>query len=336
VATYPVFDATHEALFALEGRILADALGARSRASRLDLARQFVATRRERLRRLPTEFAEFDRASEMNEGLAEYVLVRVLELVAADREVPAAWRAAASRKLAARPEEVRNLTADSGLSFRLRYYHTGPAIARLLDALRPDWKARFVGDNLWLEDVLADATGIDDAQRAAFRAAVARFDSAAAARQAAGNIASLQRRRRQQVDSIMDAPGIVLVVRADSLPTRAFNLCGFDPQNLLQVTERIRLQTRWWRPCSGGPTYVDLNIPSVHDAEHGTLTAVIGGEDQVTVTAGGVAVPLPRPGETLRDLGAFKLSAPGVTVEAARADVTRSGRTLTVWPRRAP
>jgi hypothetical protein len=336
VVSYPIFDPTNEALFAIETRVLATALEARDRGRRRELARQFVAVRRERLRRLATEYAEFDRASELNEGLAEYALQRGLELMAADPLAPSAWRSGAAARLRDISRRLREVTSDSDLSFRLRYYHTGPAIARLLDQLSPAWKTTFAADNLWLEDALARAGGIEDAQQAAFRAAVSAFDSAAAGRQAVTAIEALQRRRRLQVDSLLATPGILLVVRADSLPSRDFNLCGFDPQNLLQVSHDVRLQTRWWRPCSGGPTTVELGVPSVLDAGRGTLSGVIGPESEIVLTRDGKPLPPPPEGDTLRDIGTFRLRASRASLEAARADITRSGRSLIVWPKGSP
>lgn len=336
VASYPVFDVTNEALFALETRILATALETADREAREVLGRQFVAVRRNRHRRLVTDFAEFDRASELNEGLAEYVLVRVLGLLAADREIPASWRSNAASQLAARTRQLANVTSDSSMSLRLRYYHTGPAIARLLDELDPSWKGSFVAQNMWLEDALAEATGLNVAERMAFRAAHERFDTAAQVGRSRMMIARLQAQRRARADSVLATPGVLLVVRADSLPSKNFNMCGFDPQNLLQVTDRVRLQTRWWRPCSGGPTYVEFNVPSVHDAEHGTLSGVIGAEGEITITAAGVPVALPQDGQTLRDLSTVKLVAPRASIEAVRADISRNGRVLTVVPKRAP
>lgn len=70
VGSYPLFDAENETAFALEGRILAAALAAPTPARKRELARQFVAVRRARHQRLAEEFGEFDRMTELNEGLA--------------------------------------------------------------------------------------------------------------------------------------------------------------------------------------------------------------------------------------------------------------------------
>ncbi len=333
ISSYPVFDTRNEGLFALEAGILAAALEASGGRAR-ELTRQFVSVRRERLGRLAMEYAQFDRASELNEGLAEYALVRGLELLAGGSGVPESWRGAARVRLAELPARLRQVVADSTQSLRLRYYHTGPAQARLLDRMDRGWKARFIAEDRWLDDVLARASGLDQVQMMAYRAAVAENDSAAVFRTAGAAIQALQQRRQRQVDGLLAGPGVLLVIRADSLPSRDFNPCGFDPQNLLQVSEKVRLHTRWWRPCSGGPTYAEFEVPSVHDSERGTVSAVVPAETEVSLTAGGQPVSLPGEGETLRDLLQVRLVAGPARVEAVRADVSRNGRVITIWPKR--
>lgn len=335
VATYPIFDVTNEALFVMETALLADGLESDA-ADQRNLAAAFVAVRRERHRRLNTDFAEFDRAAEMNEGLAEYALVRTLEFLVADEAAPESWRNEARADLAGRIQSLRAVPFDTTLSLRFRFYHTGSAMARLLDRLDPQWKNRVMRDNYSLQDALGLASGLDAAEQGAFRTATARSDSAASFTRARAALATLQRRRERLVDSVLGSPGILLVVRADSLPTRSFNMCGFDPQNHLQVNEHISLQTRWWRPCSGGPTYAEFSTPSVHDTRARSVSAVIAPADHIALSADGKPVPMPGDGETIRDLIAFKLTSPRATVEVARADITRSGRQLTIWAKRAP
>jgi hypothetical protein len=331
VSTYPIFDVENEAAIALEGRILAAALETPTLARKRELARQFVAVRRERHRRLPSEFVEFDQASELNEGLAEYALVRGSALEAS--EGPPAWRAAAAHSLASRRALLSELTGTENLSLRFRYYQTGPAIALLLDALAgPPWKGRLLVENATLQDMLAWASGVDASAVAARRSAQAAFDASALRVRAARQVEQLTIRRRARVDSLLSMPGLRLVLSADSLPGRDFNSCGYDPQNLLQVTPGVQLQMRWWKPCAGGPTYAEFNLPSVHDEGAGTVSAIIGDAGDVRLTSNGQPIAL-RDGETLHDVHAFKLEAPRASVQAVRADVTRTGATLLVRPK---
>jgi hypothetical protein len=332
VATYPVFSEPNEALFALEGRILAAALEASRLGRQRELAREFVAVRRARHRRLDGSFSEFDRASELNEGLAEYVLVRTLELQAADPSLPAAWRSSARRSLEEARQRLVGLTGNLTQSFRLRFYSTGPAQARLLDALSgAEWKSRLLAENQYLDEALAEASGLDAAEQRAFAQAVTAFDSVGLRREAASGIARLQAVRTRQVDSLLSQPGVLLELSASALPRKAFDICSFDPQNHLQVTPTVQIQTRWWRPCAGRALSGEFNVPSVIDTELGTIRAVIGPETGMKLTAGGAPVVL-ADGQTIPEALEVQLQAPRASVRAARARLTREGRMLRITP----
>jgi hypothetical protein len=331
VATYPVFDPHNETLFALEGKALRAATDATSLPRKRELAREFVGVRRARHRRLPMEFADFDQMSELNEGLANYALVRAYGLILADGPMP--WRAAATRQLAAMRSQLDDLTGNENLSLRFRFYLTGPAQALLLDDLAgQQWKARVTADNWTLQDALAVFSGVDSAAERSRAQAEKAYNVAAIGVTAERRIEKLRVSRLAKVDSVLSGPGLRLVLAADSLG-RDFNSCGYDPQNLLQVTAKIQIQTRWWKPCAGGPTYAEFNVPSVHDSNAGTVSAVIGPAADIKLTAGGEVVSI-SDGETLRDLRMFKLEAPRASVDAVRADVTRRGNVITVYPKR--
>ena len=99
-------------------------------------------------------------------------------------------------------------------------------------------------------------------------------DTAALAREAGAAIARLRATRRAQVDSILARPGLLLTLRADSLAGRGFGLCGFDPQNLLQVDSTVLLHTRWVRLCGG--VSGEFTTAAVQDRTAGTFAAVVG------------------------------------------------------------
>lgn len=332
VSSYPVFDANNEAMFALEGRILSAALDAKDGATARRLAGEFAAVRRTRHLHLPPDYAQFDVMSELNEGLANYALARALGIIVADG--PVRWRPSARRQLATLWTQLRDVTSADNLSPRYRYYVTGPAESLLLDRIAgPSWKRRLIAEDATLQDLLASASGIDAPMETALREGEAAFGGSDARAVAQQRIAKLQQSRLAKVDSVLSGPGIRLVLAADSLPGRDFNSCGFDPQNELAVTETVRIQMRWWKPCAGGPTNAEFNVPSVHDETAGTISAMIGAEGDVHLTAAGTPVVI-RDGETLRDLKTFKLEAPRASVDAARADVVRRGNVITVYPKR--
>lgn len=331
-SSYPLFDVESEAAFALEGTILDAAMSAANVDRKRELAQQFVAVRRARHRQLPADYVEFDQMSEMNEGLANYALARALRLIV--DEAPPAWKQSAYRQIKSMQGQLADLTGAENLSLRFRYYQTGPAQALLLDDLMGSrWKEQLIADNATLEDLLGSASGIDATAEHALIRAQQVFDATKVRATATQRIARLRTSRLAKVDSLLSAPGIRLVLVADSLPGRDFNSCGFDPQNLLPVTRTVQIQMRWWKPCAGGPTYAEFNVPSVHDEAAGTVSAIIGPESDVRMTTGGQPITL-RDGETLHDIKLFKLEASRTSVDAVRVDLTRDGNTVTIRPKR--
>ena len=329
VASYPIFSVRNESLWALEGQLLSEALAETSMSRKRELARQFVAVRRQREQLLDPNYTEFEQASELNEGPAEYALVRALQLLASDTQSDSATRAGAGRALAKRMTDLATLTQNVTQSFRLRFYQTGPAQALLLDAIAgPPWKSKLMTENQSLQDALAEATGLDDARRTAFHAAISRHDTSSSAKDASTRVVSLIALRKHQVDSVLSAPGILVELSAGELPGRDFNACGFDPQNHLQVSPTVQMQTRWWRPCAAGVTS-EFAVPSVHDDETGTVRAVVGPLSAVKLTVAGKSVTLT---DDLRLDHAtdLRLDTPRASVDAKAAKVSFDGRTLRI------
>jgi hypothetical protein len=328
VSSYPVFDPGNEAGWALEGRLLSRALAARNRAELRERVREFAAARERRHRTVGGDYAQFETLAELNEGLAEYALVRVLELAAGDPAFP--WRADAVREVARHRTQVETPTADVRQSLRLRFYMTGPAMGHLLDRLQgPAWRGDLVARDLTLQEALAEASGYRDPEHALLGRAARAVDTAAldrAAREAVGRLRAI---RRAQVDSVLARPGLTVVVKADSLRGRGFGLCGIDPQNLLQVDTTVLLHTRWVKPCGGGLT-AEFTTATVQDRGAGTFTAVIGAEDSVRVTAAGAPLALADGAATTAS--EVKIEAPGVTLQASKAMLVRRGRVLEVVP----
>src|SRR5437867_10464737 len=311
VTSYPVFDPQNEAGMVLEGRILAAAEQAETKVRKRALARQLLAVRESRQRALGAELADFEQLAELNEGLAEYTLVRVLMLAARQRDFPD--RAGAVRLQTSKLTGLHTLTEDVTLSIRLRYYATGPALGALLDALEgPAWKRRLVSQNLTVQDVLADASGYRATELALRRQAETRFVMASLRRGADSGVTGLRALRRKQVESILAAPGVLLTVTIEG---RSLGLCGFDPQNLLQVEPGVLLHTRWVVACAGDAFQATFNTPVVQDRTAQTMRAVVGADSTVKVTVNGADV---------------RVESPLVSLRASRAEVSRDGRVLTV------
>ncbi|MGH7675612.1 MAG: hypothetical protein ACREMV_10110 [Gemmatimonadales bacterium] len=315
VTSYPVFDADNEAGVALEGRLLAAALREGDARRTRELARQFLAAREARHRRLGPQLAEFECNTELNEGLAEYSLWRARSAAASGTGVDS---------VAAR---LDSLVGNPAQSIRLRAYATGPAIALLLDRLAPGWKDRLMSGTPTLQDVLADSTGYRAAESALREHAYREQGGDALVRRAAASVAALRRLRRAQVDSVLDRPGILLVLATDGLG--GVGLCGLDPQNLLQVDRGVLLHTRWVRPCAGSALQAEFTTPVVQDDS--SLRAVIGAEGEVRITVGGRAIVV---GERRQGVEQLEIASPVVTMRAAQADIEQQGRVLRVRPRR--
>ena len=311
VTSYPVFDPQNEAGMALEGRILAAAQQADSKTRKRSLARQFLAVREARHRALGAEFANFEQLAELNEGLAEYTLVRAVQLAARRRDFPD--RQGAVRLVQNKVTGLHKLTEDVTLSIRLRYYATGPALGLLLDALEgPAWKTRLLNQNLTVQDALADATGYRSQELALRRQAESTFVIKRLRAEADSEVAGLRALRHAQVDSVLNAPGVQLVV---SVQGRYLGLCGIDPQNLLQVEPGVLLHTRWLQACAGD-FQATFNTPVVQDRDAQVLRAVIGADSTVHVTTGAQ--------------GDVQVESPRVSLRATKGEVTREGRVLTV------
>jgi len=312
VTSYPVFDPQNESGMALEGRILEATERATTKAQKRALARQFLAVREARHRALGAELAEFEQLTELNEGLAEYTLVRAVRLATRQRGFPD--RAGATRLQTGKVLGLHKLTEHVTLSIRLRYYATGPALGLLLDALEgPAWKTRLIDQNLTVQDALADASGYRTEELALRRQAEATFVLAKLRTAADSGVGRLRAIRRAQVDSVLNAPGVQLVVTVEG---RYLGLCGFDPQNLLQVEPGVLLHTRWVQACAGDALQATFNTPVVQDRNAQVLKAVVGADSSVRVTTGAQ--------------GDVQIESPLVSLRAAKAEVARDGRVLTV------
>jgi len=320
VTSYPVFDVENEHDVILEGRLLLDALGATSPETRNRTIEQFLAVRESRHRRLGHELARFEAAGEMNEGLAEYALVRAREAVGEDVGT-------ASSIL-----RLENLAGEPERSIRLRFYSTGPAMALLLDRLaNGDWKDRLVvGENLDLQDALASAVGYRAEERRRREAALAGHHAADIRRLARERAETLGATRRARADSILSEPGVLVVVSM-ARSGGTIGLCGIDPQNLLQGPDGVLLHTRWLRPCAGSALSGELNTPAVQDREAATLSAVAGAEADVHLSVGGQEVRL-ADGDELLGAQDVVIQSDRLTLTSAKADVRRRGRRLELSP----
>jgi hypothetical protein len=322
VATYPGFDVANEAAFALEGRILARALRARTRSDALRLAREFLAVREDRQARLDSSVADFETAAELNEGLAQYAMIRGLRELA--RRDPTRFGAAASAEAATETALLDSLLVVGPRSIRRRFYATGSAIALLLDRFADSsWKSRLVRDDATLQAMLAGAvdyrqpTELVQLRRDAERA-----------------VAALGARRSAQRDSILAQPGLRLVVEPSRIRGGMF-WCFFDPQNVLQTASGELLHMRMLKVCSNEGVEVQLDQPVVEERTTGVLRAVVGDVDAIKLTSSGATTSLPSDSATV-DVSNLRIEGPTFSVVAPRARLSRRGRELWITPISVP
>jgi hypothetical protein len=331
VATYPVFDVDNEAAFAFEGRLLARALRAVSEADAKEAAREFLAVREARQARLDTAVAEFERAAELNEGLAQYAMLRGLGELA--REDATRFARAADAEVRQEIALLDSLLVVGPRSVRHRFYATGSAMAMLLDRLADSaWKEQLVREDATLQQRLADAIGYrgaatlggDWTRRADAELLRLRVDAARAA-------SALDAGRRAQRDSILALPGLRLVVDPSRLAGGRFTWCGFDPQNVLQTGDGELLHTRMLRLCGGSGVEIQFDQPVVEQRATGIVLAAIGDAGAITLTARGAAASLPAEG-TAKEMSGLRIEGPTLVLTAPRATLTRRGGELWIIP----
>src|SRR5688572_24546806 len=208
---YPVDDANLLALRRLESEALREALATASPARAACLGRLTIEYRTKRFAAMDSAFSDYERGTELNEGLATYVELLALGRTTVDIPV----------------EEFATVDV------RRRSYTIGAGIAFLLDGIRPQWQHSLEAhDRQRLDEILAGAlVGAAESpadgcalpsDRVAQIIEVARRDAAAVATSRVG--------RRKAFDA---AKGWrVTVIAFGGQPLRAR---GFDPLNIERV-----------------------------------------------------------------------------------------------------
>ena len=331
VAEYPVFDVENETLWAIEARLLRRAFRARTVALTKALTRRFLAVREARQARLDSSFANFERLGEMNEGLAQYALLRGVSEMGGSGGAP--WDTAAHRIVADETGLLDSLLTRTRNSVRRRFYATGSTMSLLLDRLAgPPWKRALVAENRTLQDELALVAGY----RGAAMLGTAWPDSLRQLRQttrpeAERAVASLRAQRSAQADSVIRHLGTRIVIEATGVPGGRFFYCGFDPQNLLQVGDGRMLHARFVVLCGGDSVSVAFEQPATEDRRTGEYQTVIADTAAFTITAGGAPLAVPDTGAV--EVTALRVESPRFTLRAPHATIAHRDGALRIAPR---
>jgi hypothetical protein len=327
-ADYPVFDVDDEALWAIEGRYLYRALQAHDPAEARRLGQRFLAVRVRRQARLDSTMAEYEWMAELNEGLAQYAqLEGQLQLQSLDGP---RWRAAGSRAVEAETGLLDSLLDLTSRSVRRRFYVTGSTMGLLLDRLAgPVWKRDLVAHDRAVQEAFARAVGYQGSAALGGAWADTLERLLVSTRPVAERaIARLRARRTGLVDSVLHASGLRLVVEAADLPGHHLNYCGFDPQNLLAVGDGRMLHARFVSLCAGDSVAAEFDQPVVEDRSRGSFQTVIADTTALAITA--IGAPVVPPDSGAADFADFRLEAPGITLRAPHARVTRTGDEMRV------
>ncbi len=331
VADYPVFDVENETLWAIEARLLRRAFRAQTAAETKALTRRFLAVRDARQSRLDSSFVTFERMGELNEGLAQYALLRGVSELGRNGGTP---RDTAARRIVDDETALLDsLLTRTRNSVRRRFYATGSTMSLLLDRLAgPTWKRALVVGDRTIQDELALVAGYHGAALLGTAWPDSLHQLQRATRpEAERAVAGLRARRLAQVDSVMQQPGARLVVEATGVPGGRFFYCGFDPQNLLQVGDGRMLHARFVVLCGGDSVSVSFEQPATEDRRTGEYQTVIADSDSLVITAGGAPLAVPDTGAV--EVAALRVEARRFTLRAPHATVARREGALRIAPR---
>jgi hypothetical protein len=259
-------------------------------------ARLALATRRERFARMTAGATGYERALELNEGLARYVE----SLAAGVRESGLTAHEFAAEEL------------------RTRGYATGHALALLLERFAPGWAARLeAGAPLSLDELLAAALPAASARSSC---ALPESFTASARSRAKVEAESLIARRETSRREFAAHMGWKIVVNADTAAPLWPQ--GFDPLNIRRIGATDVLHTRHLKLGNDAGAIESFN-PHMLTTGAG-VHPLFNGVRQLTV-AGLAAEPVVH-----EATGKLTLEAKGVKAEFRGARLERAGQTLIV------
>lgn len=157
---YPFDDSAFAAAWNREGAALSRAMHAEDRSEACRAVSEFLSVRRERREAAGggSELARFERALEWLEGLAKYAETSYYELAAGAEGVGLAGDY--DPRLRRWSDEFRRLRGSLGQQAGdFRFYLSGMAQARALDALGDGWKDRVMEPGGHMEELLATGCG---------------------------------------------------------------------------------------------------------------------------------------------------------------------------------
>lgn len=297
---YPTDDVRLLGLRRLESAALRRALEARDTAGVACWARLALGYRRERFAAMDLAFSTYERRTELNEGLATYVQLRATGKTTV--EIPAAEFP---------PARIRDRT-----------YATGPALAFLLDRMRPGWQAALEADDKqYLDRMLESALGPNGQGPA--QCALAADEVERVEKTAKEGVAAVIAARGERRNAFDARPGWRVAVEA--APGKPLWPQGFDPLNVERVEGGI-LHTRFVRL---GNDAGDLEAIDEAGADLEAITEGVGPHPLFNgvrrITIAGLAKPV-----TTTEGGKVTVRAPGLTAQFKNAGLQVKGTEVLV------
>ena len=334
---YPVLSVDNNVGLALEGDALADALRANEPGRIRAATVRWLAVRRDRRSRLPTEAIEYEDGTEFNEGLAKYVEYRLCQVL--EGRAPGAgmkWvqgfygygdlsevRERLIGQMASHMRGEVNVNNDPyGASpLRMRLYYSGMAIAALLDGLSPGWHSRIFEPGTTLTQLAEEALDATPAELAAGLSSARHAQGHEALVEAKKQLESAGKKRiAELLTGIGDAPTGSVTVDYAALGEPEIAM-AFTPFGIVAVDEDrtihqlVPLRARLGPGCSFAQTEA---TPVLHDRKRRCFQFAL--PETVTRAQLAQALGLERlPSDVVSDLD---LRLPGVAVSAERALLT--------------
>jgi hypothetical protein len=292
---YPTDDARLLAVRRLETEALRRALEASDSADVTCWAQQALGLRRKRFAQMEPEFAAYERGTELNEGLAAYIELR-----------------AAGRETVVLPRD-----GFGASEVRRRAYVIGPALALLLDQLRPSWASSLEEDDKQHLEAMLEAALEVSKGGSSSRCAFSTNEVAEVERVAREDVAvSLAGRTRRRAEFEAMEGWRVVVEAAIGQPLFPQ---GFDPLNVERVEGGV-LHTRFLRLSNGSG---QLEAMGEEGIDIDVLTEAVGPHPLFNGVQRVVIVGLPKPAfET--EAGLVSVRAPGFKVDFENASLRRT------------
>jgi hypothetical protein len=294
--TYPVENAVALALRREETAALTRAVAAPSVDSVRCWAIAFSDVRRRRFAVIGTAAAAYERGTELNEGLAQYV----------------------EQRAGGRPE---TLFADPAAAVvRQRSYDVGAALGLTLRRLRADWAEaleRSASTTPALDSVLVNAAGGDGAMPSCVAAPAQRERWAEEAR---AEVRTIETERIRTRAEFLSRPGARLVIDARRAPLFP---AGFDPLNVSRLSGAELLHSRFLTLQNDHGTIELLGGTALTEGQAGQHPLFAG---VVRVVLAGLTRP-----PALRDSGAVMIvEAPGVQARLRRVTADVAGDSVVI------